>query len=99
MRSVGFAVRVYASAEEFLNSNDRQKTDCLILDVFMPGMDGFELQRRLSAGQHNIPVIFITARGDEEARQLALSAGAVDYLMKPLSEEALLNAVQRALKK
>jgi FixJ family two-component response regulator len=99
MRSVGFGVKVFSSAEEFLNSDDPRKTNCLILDVRMPGMDGFELQRRLEAGQYEIPVIFITAHGDEDLRQRALIAGAVDYLLKPFSEEELLNAVQAALKK
>src|ERR1700719_1087131 len=99
MRSVGFGVKVFSSAEEFLNSGDPRNTGCLILDVRMPGMDGFELQRRLEASQYEIPVIFITAHGDEELRGRALIAGAVDYLLKPFSEEALLNAVQAALKK
>ena len=99
MRSVGFGVKVFSSAEEFLNSGDPRNTGCLILDVRMPGMDGFELQRRLEASQYEIPVIFITAHGDEDLRQRALIAGAVDYLLKPFSEEALLNAVQAALKK
>jgi FixJ family two-component response regulator len=99
MRSVGFGVKVFSSAEEFLNSDDPRKTNCLILDVRMPGMDGFELQRRLEAGQYEIPVIFITAHGDEDLRQRALIAGAVDYLLKPFSEEALLSAVQAALGK
>jgi len=99
MRSVGFGVKVFSSAEEFLNSGDPRNTGCLILDVRMPGMDGFELQRRLEASQYEIPVIFITAHGDEELRRRALIAGAVDYLLKPFSKEALLNAVQAALKK
>ena len=99
MRSVGFGVKVFSSAEEFLNSDDPRKTNCLILDVRMPGMDGFELQRRLEAGQYEIPVIFITAHGDEDLRQRAPIAGAVDYLLKPFSEEALLSAVQAALRK
>jgi FixJ family two-component response regulator len=99
MRSVGFGVKMFSSAEEFLNSGDPRETRCLILDVRMPGMDGFELQRRLEASQYEIPVIFITAHGDEELRRRALIAGAVDYLLKPFSEEALLNAVQTALKK
>jgi FixJ family two-component response regulator len=99
MRSVGFGVKMFSSAEEFLNSGDPRETRCLILDVRMPGMDGFELQRRLEASQYEIPVIFITAHGDEELRRRALIAGAIDYLLKPFSEEALLNAVQAALRK
>jgi FixJ family two-component response regulator len=98
IRSVGFAVKVFASAEEFLNSDHLRNTDCLILDVRMPGMNGLELQRQLAASYSKIPVIFITAHGDEEVRARALNGGAVDYLLKPFSEEALLNAIDAALK-
>jgi len=98
IRSVGFAVKVFASAEEFLNSDHLRNTDCLILDVRMPGMNGLELQRQLAASDRKIPVIFITAHGDEEVRSRALNGGAVDYLLKPFSEEALLNAIDAALK-
>ena len=98
MRSVGFAVKVFASAEEFLNCDHLRDTDCLILDVRMPGMSGIELQRHLVANHHEIPIIFITAHAsEEEVRSLAFRSGAVDYLAKPLSEEALLSAVQSAL--
>jgi FixJ family two-component response regulator len=98
IRSVGFAVNVFASAEEFLNSDHLRSTDCLILDVRMPGMNGLELQRRLATSDRKIPIIFITAHGDEEVRSRALNGGAVDYLLKPFSEEALLNAIDAALK-
>jgi FixJ family two-component response regulator len=98
IRSVGFGVLVFASAEEFLNSNHLSDTDCLILDVRMPGMNGLELQRRLAASPMSIPVIFITAHGDEEARVRALNGGAVEYLLKPFSEDALLKAIDMALK-
>ena len=98
MRSVGFGVTVFASAEEFLNSSHLSDTNCLILDVRMPGMNGLELQRRLAASHRSIPVIFITAHGDEEARVRALNGGAVEYLLKPFSEEALLKAIDTALK-
>jgi len=98
IRSVGFAVKVFASAEEFLNSDHLRNTDCLILDVRMPGMNGLELQRQLAASDRKIPVIFITAHGDDEVRSRALNGGAVDYLLKPFSEEALLNAIDAALK-
>ena len=98
IRSVGFGVMVFASAEEFLNSNHLSDTDCLILDVRMPGMNGLELQRRSAASYMSIPVIFITAHGDEEARVRALNGGAVEYLLKPFSEEALLKAIDTALK-
>jgi FixJ family two-component response regulator len=97
IRSLGFAVEVFALAEEFLNSDQLRKTDCLILDVRMPGMNGLELQRRLADSRSGIPVIFITSHEDEMARLQALKDGAVDYLLKPFSEEALLNAIQAAL--
>jgi FixJ family two-component response regulator len=98
IRSLGFAVKAFASAEEFLTSDRLPDTDCLILDVRMPGMNGLELQRQLAASHMSIPVIFITAHGDEETRVRALNGGAVDYLLKPFSEEALLNAINTALK-
>jgi FixJ family two-component response regulator len=97
LRSVRFGVEVFASAEEFLSSERVRETDCLILDVRMPGMSGLELQRRLVTHHPEMPVIFITAHGDEELRSRALKSGAVDYLLKPFSEEALLTAVQTAL--
>ena len=99
IRSVGFTVTVFASAEEFLSSDSLLNTDCLILDVRMPGMNGLDLQRHLAASDYQIPVVFITAHGDEEARRRALADGAVDYLLKPFSEEALLNAIDAALSK
>ena len=98
MRSVGFAVKVFASAEEFLNSDHLRDTDCLILDINLPGMNGIELHRQLRASQREMPVIFITAHGsEEEVRSRALRNGAVDYLIKPFSEDALLNAIHAAL--
>ena len=99
LRSVGLGVQVFASAEEFLASEQIQATDCLILDVRMPGMDGLELQRHLKVSHPELPVVFITAHGSEqEARLRALDAGAVDYLLKPLSEEEVLSAIQTALR-
>ena len=97
LRSVRYGAEVFASAEEFLSSHRMGATDCLLLDVRMPGMNGLELQRRLAASHPEMPIIFITSHGDEELRSRAMSGGAVDYLLKPFSEEALLNAVQRAL--
>jgi len=97
IRSVGFAVEVFASAEEFLKSDHLHKTRCLILDVRMPGMNGLELQRRLTASHREISVVFITAHGDGAARSQALKDGAVDYLFKPFREEALLHAINAAL--
>ena len=96
-RSIGFEVETFASAEAFLASRSPRDPDCLILDVRMPGMSGLELQRRLAARQSRVPVIFITAHGDEELRTRALDDGAAEYLFKPFSEQALLNAVQTAV--
>jgi FixJ family two-component response regulator len=97
LRSARFGVEAFASAEEFLSSHSMGATDCLVLDVRMPGMSGLELQHRLMASHPAIPIVFITSHGDDELRSRALRAGAVDYLLKPFGEEALLNAVQRAL--
>jgi len=98
IRSVGFGVQVFGSAEEFLSAGGDREPDCLILDIRMPGMSGLELQRELSASERELPVIFITAHGsDEQVRARALRAGAVDYLLKPLREEEVLKAIDAAL--
>ncbi|MGA9643123.1 MAG: response regulator [Terriglobales bacterium] len=98
IRSIGFAVKVFASAEEFLNSPRVLETNCLILDVRLPGMNGIDLHRYLLAKKWKVPVIFITAHASEEhLRSQALRSGAVDYLIKPFTEEALLSAVDIAL--
>ena len=99
LRSAGFTTQAYASAEEFLSRAQRDEIACLILDVRLPGISGLELQSQLSAmvSNHRTPVVFMTARDDEAARQQALKAGAVDFLRKPVRSEALLNAVNVAL--
>ena len=97
VRSVGFAVSTFASAEEFVNSDQLGSADCLILDVCMPGMGGIELHRQLVASRYEVPVIFITAHEDEGTRAKALKGGAEAVLIKPFSEEALLNAIHTAL--
>ena len=98
IRSVGFGVQGFSSAEAFLKSNHLHDTACLILDVRMPGMSGLDLQRQLVATNLSIPIIFITSHADDDARARALEAGAVDFLYKPFREEALLNAIDTALK-
>jgi FixJ family two-component response regulator len=97
LRSVGFAVRAFASAEEYSSADPPGNTDCLLLDVRMPGRSGIELQRQLIAGDSKIPVIIITAYDDESVRAQALSYHARDVLIKPFSEEALLNAISKVL--
>lgn len=99
LRSVGFRTQGFASAEAFLSSTHIHDTTCLILDVRMPGMSGLELQHQLVATNWRIPIIFVTAHVDDDARAQALAAGAVDFLYKPFREEALLNALDAVLKR
>jgi FixJ family two-component response regulator len=96
MRSVRLNVDAFASAEEFLASERVDDTSCLILDVYLPGMSGFDLQNHLSAGPRKIPIIFITAHADESSRQRALKGGAIDLLGKPVRREPLFKAIQTA---
>jgi len=96
MRSVRFGVDAYGSAEEFLASERVNDTACLILDVYLPGMNGFELQRHLKTEGRDIPIIFITAHSDEASRQRALKGGAIDFLSKPVRRDTLLKAIQSA---
>jgi FixJ family two-component response regulator len=99
IRSVGLEVRLFASAEEFLNGARPREGDCLVLDVRLPGMSGIELHRQLLARTYRLPVIFITAHAsDNRARSEAASDWTVAYLTKPFSENDLLNAVDAALK-
>lgn len=98
LREFGYKVEAFASAEEFLASGDLGRTKCLILDVAMPGMSGPELQRELQRVRRPIPVVFITAHGDETMRPRLLEQGAVDCLFKPFSESALLAAIGSALR-
>jgi FixJ family two-component response regulator len=98
IRSVGMQVRVFASAEEFLNSAHPRKADCLVLDVRLPGMSGVELHRHLLARNREVPAIFITAHAsDDRARSEASSDWTVAYLTKPFGEDELLDAVHAAL--
>ena len=97
IRSVGFRVQGFSSAEAFLQSQHASETACLILDVRMPGMNGLELQRQLGAAHWCIPIIFVTAYADDDVRARALAAGAVAFLSKPCREEDLLTAIDTAL--
>ena len=97
LKAVGLPARAFASAEEFLESGQRQETSCLIADISMPGMSGLELQSRLNTEHLKIPIIFITAHGDEKIRMQALRAGAVEFLTKPFDEEVLLEYVRAAM--
>jgi FixJ family two-component response regulator len=97
LKSNGFRAEVFSSAEDFLRSRYLDETKCLILDVQMPGMNGLELQRHLASQNRRIPIVFISAHANQEVRKQAIRLGAVDFLPKPFSEEALLQAIRFAI--
>jgi FixJ family two-component response regulator len=99
LRSVGFVVLLFSSAEELLHRQNLSSIRCLILDWRMPGMDGLQLQRNLSANGWRIPTIFLTAHQSEEGRAQALTGGAIAFLHKPVDAEVLLHAVRSGLSK
>jgi FixJ family two-component response regulator len=98
LRMFGYAVQTFSSAEEFLASDYVGQTGCLILDISMAGMSGPDLQRELALQRYEIPIVFITAQGDESIRPRLLEQGAVECLSKPFSEAALLKALNDAFK-
>jgi FixJ family two-component response regulator len=95
----GYRVQTYASPREFLTRVPEPGPSCLVLDVRMPGVSGFELQQTLTSAVHEIPIIFITGHGDIPMSVKAMKAGAVDFLTKPFSGKELLDAIQRAVAK
>ena len=97
IRSLGYGVTTFASAEEFLNSEQVHDTACLISDVQMPGLNGIELQERLLALGHRIPIIFVTAFPDDCVRDRAMQSGAISFMSKPFSESNLIVCLDRAL--
>ena len=97
LSSVGFAVKTFASAEQYLSSDQPGEADCLLLDVRLTGMSGIELERRLVANHFEIPVVFITAHEDEPARAQALDGHSRTVLIKPVSEDTLLNTINNVL--
>jgi FixJ family two-component response regulator len=97
MRSLGFAVQAFSSAETFLASPFLGSTSCLLADVNMPGMTGIELHQQLVRGGYNIPMILITAHPDENLQARALASGVVCYLSKTFDDAALLGLVRTAL--
>lgn len=99
LRSFGFEVRPFSSAEDFLASESVEDTACLVLDVAMPGTSGLELQQELNRQARGIPIVFITAHSVERVRATVLKRGAVACLFKPFTETAMIEAVQAALSK
>jgi FixJ family two-component response regulator len=93
----GLPAICFGSAEQFLDSEARNKAACMITDIRMPGMSGLELQAKLKAERCRIPIIFITAHGDAETRIHAMREGAVEFLSKPFDDAVLLEIVHAAL--
>jgi FixJ family two-component response regulator len=98
LRELGYSVRAFSSAEEFLASDCVGETRCLILDIAMPGMTGPDLQQELTVRGQAIPIVFITAEADETVRPRSLEQGAVECLFKPFSDTALFEALNAALR-
>jgi RNA polymerase sigma factor (sigma-70 family) len=97
--SVGLEVKTFSSAQDLLRDPIPPQTGCLVTDVRMPGLSGLELQRALANAGVDLPIIFITGHGDISMSVRAMKAGAVDFLTKPVSEQELLDAVQRAIER
>jgi FixJ family two-component response regulator len=97
LEAIDLPAQGFASAEEFLKSGQYHQTACLIADIRMPGMSGLELQAKLNAERCRIPIIFITAHGDEKMRMQARRLGAVEFLSKPFDNEILIDSVRAAL--
>jgi len=97
LRSFGYEVEPFDSAEAFLASGVQERTNCLVLDVAMPGMSGPELQQELAQRGRATPIVFITAHADERVRATVLRRGAVAYLTKPFSADVIIDALNAAL--
>ena len=97
LNEFGFDAQAFSSAEDFLASDCMGLTNCLILDVAMPGLSGPDLQLELKRRQHEIPIVFITAHIDETVRAKLISKGAVECLFKPFSDSELLDALKNVL--
>jgi FixJ family two-component response regulator len=97
VRSLGYDVAAFASAEEFLSSNRVQNTACVVTDVQMPGLSGIELQSRLAKQGHRMPIIFVTASPEEQVRRRAKEAGAFGFFSKPFDEDRFIGCLSRAV--
>ena len=98
VQSLGYNVSTFGSAEEFLNSEPISRTSCLVTDLHMPGLSGLDLQDRLIAQGHRVPIIFLTGYPDENVRARAMKAGAVAFLSKPCNGDHLLGCLEKTLK-
>ncbi len=99
VQSAGYTVETFASAREFLDSSPSGRTACLVLDVHLGGMSGFELSDRLAVDRAAIPIVFITAHDDALTRERARRASVAAYLPKPFDEQALLDAIRSAVER
>jgi FixJ family two-component response regulator len=99
IRTVGWRVETFASAQEFLNQPRVDVPSCLILDVSLPGLNGLDLQERVASRRAAMPIIFITGHGDVPMTVRAMKAGAVEFLTKPFNDEVLLRAIQQGLER
>lgn len=97
IESIGLAVEEFASGDEFLQRYEPSGPGCLVLDVRMPGLSGLDLQEALAARKIRIPIVFLTGYGDIPMTARAMKAGAVDFIPKPFNEQALLDAIKRAI--
>ncbi len=97
LNAEGFPVETFPSAEAFLDADGQSRAACVVLDIHLPGMSGLELRRRLTAANANLPIVFITAIGDETLEAAAMQLGCVAYLHKPFAPERLVAAVADGL--
>ena len=99
LKAVGWKVETFASAQEFLAHRNENIPGCLVLDVGLPGLSGLDLQKKIMEANREIPIVFITGSKDVPTSVRAMKAGAVEFLVKPFSEEDLLIAIQEAIKR
>jgi len=95
VRSAGYPVETFASAHDYLDATPQARGGCLVLDIYMEGMNGFELQERLVSDRCSVPIIFISAHDDPTTRERIRKSGAAGYLSKPFDPEALLDEIRR----
>ena len=99
LRSEGWKVQTFASAQEFLARRGTEAPSCLVLDLQLPGLSGLDLQQRMAEVELDIPIVFLTGHGNIPASVQAMKAGAVEFLTKPFDEQDLLRAVQEAIER
>jgi FixJ family two-component response regulator len=99
IRFAGWQPEAFASAQDFLSRPLTSVPNCLVLDVSLPGINGLDLQKRIAADRIDTPIIFITGHGDVPMTVQAMKAGAVEFLMKPFSDDVLLNAIRQAIER